>query len=182
MTDYVPATFDLYEFDDSEGGQVGPARRWLDHWDGLIGHPAEEVTLGWAAGQVVAVVCTSGRHYTDADARRRAAHLVFGGITLPVPHRPADAGAAQRQMEMLCSTPSLWYSPGGSVGQGHTTLVEGPGFTTGYRLLDCGAVFIAATHLPPDQLRTRPVHDWATYDVDATTRFPLSALHRSGMA
>jgi hypothetical protein len=52
MTRFVRPTFDLYEFDD--GG--GEGRRWFSHWDGLIGSPAEEVSLAWSRGDAIVVV------------------------------------------------------------------------------------------------------------------------------
>lgn len=178
MAQFIPATFDLFEFDDS-GKQAGPVRRWLDHWDGLVGQPAEEVTLGWSAGQTVALVCTSGREYSDTDARHRAVHLALGGITLPLSERPSNPADTHREIDRLSSATSDWYSGGGAADEQETRFVDASDFTTGYRLLKRGAIFIAATGLKPDQLRTRPVSDWALYDVDATVSFPLSALHRA---
>ena len=72
MTRFVPARFALYEFDDRDQ-QAGPVRRWLNHWDGALGQPAEEVTLAWSVDDAVVLVCTSGRDYDDAEARSRAA-------------------------------------------------------------------------------------------------------------
>jgi len=67
MTRLVPARFALYEFDDRDQ-PAGPVRRWLNHWDGALGQPAEEVTLAWSVDDAVVLVCTSGRDYADADA------------------------------------------------------------------------------------------------------------------
>ena len=75
MTRFVPARFALYEFDDRDQ-PAGPVRRWLNHWDGALRQPAEEVTLAWSVDDAVVLVCTSGRNHDDAEARSRAAHPV----------------------------------------------------------------------------------------------------------
>jgi len=48
---YAPPQFGLFEFDDESLGLERPTgRRWFGHWNGLVGEPAEEVTLAWSAG------------------------------------------------------------------------------------------------------------------------------------
>src|ERR1700761_3548588 len=62
MTDYYgPPPFGLYELDDAPPGPDQPVRRWLRHWNGPVGQPAEEVILGWTAGDAAVLVATSGR-------------------------------------------------------------------------------------------------------------------------
>ena len=39
------------------------------------------------------------------------------------------------------------------------------------------AVFVAATHLDDREFKVRKVQDWASYDVDGGSGFPLNALH-----
>lgn len=178
---FIPAAFSLYEFDDA--GRAGPGgaagRRWFSHWDGLIGAPAEEVSLGWAAGGATVVVCTSGRSYDDADARFRAAHLALGGTELPVARRPESAAATAREMERVRDAEDRWFEvPGVVPGGGPARAVAWDGFAVGYgRLAGGGIVFIAAVGVGPDRFRVREVRDWGAYNVDARTSFPLSALN-----
>ncbi len=174
MTRFVPARFALYEFDDRDQ-QAGPVRRWLNHWDGAVGQPAEEVALAWSVDDAVVLVCTSGRDYDDAEARSRAAHLALGGNTLPVANQSVDVADTVREMECLSSTHQAWSQPKAALDLRFTTTAT-PEFLTGYLLLDYGAVFFAAA--PARQPRIRPVDNWTRYDVDATVEFPLSALHR----
>lgn len=173
-TNFVPARFALYEFDDCDQ-QAGSVRRWLNHWDGALGRPAEEVILGWSVDGAVVLVCTSGSDYDDAEARFRAAHLALGGNTLPVVKQSADVTDTVREMKRLSSTDQAWSQSKAAPDLRFTTTAT-PEFLTGYSLLDYGAVFFAAA--PARQPRIRPVDDWTLYDVDATVEFPLSALHR----
>lgn len=177
MRRFVPAIFDLYEFDQSDQ-RANTVRRWFDHWDGPMGQPAEEVTLSWSAADAVALVCTSGRSYSDAEARLRACHLALGGTTLPLPERPASAADTFQEMERLSSTATSWSTHPNNADQAQLKIVNGRGFATGYTLLRHGAIFVAATGVAPDELQIRPVRDMTSYDVDATVSFPLSSLHR----
>ncbi|MEW2522699.1 hypothetical protein [Actinacidiphila alni] len=168
---FVPAEFDLYEFDDggvpAGGGEL--AERRLVHWDGLIGEPAEEVQLRWSAGDRAVIVCTSGRSYDTAAARFRAAHLALGGDALPLPARPADPAATHRAMEDLARSP-LWSG----TPEAETAALDG--FSLAHRRVPSGTVLVAAVNLSPDRLPTRPVHDWSPYDPDPRTAFPLGAI------
>jgi hypothetical protein len=132
----------------------------------LIGQPAEEVILGWRGRDAVALVCTSGREYNDIDARQRAAHIALGALSgtarpLPAP-RDADPAATFREIERLSSQDTLWHS---ATDLREFTVVHGPGFVAGYRLVEAGALFVASTGLAPQQLQARPVLDWTVYDV-----------------
>jgi hypothetical protein len=181
VTRFTPATFSLYEFDDT--GWAGPggvaARRWFSHWDGLIGAPAEEVSLGWAGDGAAVVVATSGRSYDDADARYRAAHLALGGSELPVPRRPESPAAVGREMERIRDAQDLWVEvPGVLPGGPPAWAVACDGFAVGYSRFNDGVIFVAAVGVGPDRFRVREVRDWGAYDVDARTSFPLSALNR----
>lgn len=180
VTHFVPAAFSLYEFDDAGwAGPAGAARRWFSHWDGLIGAPAEEVSLGWSVGGVMVLVATSGRSYDDADARFRAAHLALGGIELPVPHRPESATDTVREMERIRDAEDLWFEVPGVLPAGPSARAAiCDGFAVGYNRLNRGTIFIAAVGISPDGFRVREVRDWDAYDVDARTSFPLSALNR----
>lgn len=181
MTSFVPAAFDLYEFDDrARASSSGVAvRRWFSHWDGLIGSPAEEVSLAWSDGDGTVVVCTSGRSYDEAGARLRAAHLALGGDELPVPRRPGSAAGIVREIERIGSGGDLWSEvPGFFPGEPGAEAAVCDGFAVGHNRLGSGAVFIAAVGVDPDQFRVRKVQDWDAYGVDATRGFPLSALNR----
>ncbi|MGI8448062.1 MAG: hypothetical protein ACR2MP_12970 [Streptosporangiaceae bacterium] len=181
MASFIPAAFSLYEFDDSglaDSGDV-PVRRWLSHWDGLIGSPAEEVSLAWACGRAAVLVCTSGRSYDEAGARARAAHVALGGDALPIPHRPASTAGTVAEIERLGSAAELWSGVTGVLpGAPAAEAAEGDGFAVADIRLSSGAAFIAAVGADPRQFRIRKVRDWDAYDVNATTQFPLSALNR----
>ncbi|MFI1093757.1 hypothetical protein [Streptomyces sp. NPDC020917] len=178
LTFYVPATFDLYEFDDGSvaTGQSTPPKRWFVHWDGLIGAPAEEVILGWSAGDAVAMVCTSGGDYDRAGARFRAAHLALGGDALPIPGRPQGILATNQAMEEL-TTSGLWTGSGDV--PDHEVTAEtaaADGFAIGHQRVGGCSVFIAAVNVEPARFAVRTVRDWSAYDVDARTSFPRGAL------
>ena len=181
MADFIPAPFGLYEFDDSDwaGPDDVASRRWFSHWDGPVGAPAEEVSLGWLGGAATAVVCTSGASYEDPDARFRAVHLALGGSELPVQNRPAPGTATAQEMKRIRDDAALWSEIPGMVPDGTAaTVVALDGFTAGYTRLASSVIFLAAVGVTPDQFRVRPVRDWQAYDVDARASFPLSALNR----
>lgn len=50
------------------------------------------------------------------------------------------------------------------------------GFSIASCMLGDGAVFVAAVGVGPDSFRVRKVRDWAGYDYNAMTSFPLSDL------
>lgn len=175
---FVPAGFDLYEFDDGDvtAARSASPRRWFVHWDGLIGAPAEEVMLGWSAGDSVAIVCTSGQRYDRADARFRAAHVALGGEVLPIPGRPQGPMATNQTMDGFRNS-DLWTGTGDASNPevvAETAAAEG--YSIGYQRLGEGIVFIATVNVESAQFRIREVQDWSPYDVDPRTSFPLSAL------
>jgi len=182
MNLFIPATFDLFEFDDRSVvmSTASTTSRWFCHWDGPIGLPAEEVSLGWRHGNCAVIVCTSGRVYDQAEARARGAHLALGSMDLRVPHRPEDPADTLREIERLGSTAELWKEgPGLLVGEliAETAVLDG--FMIAYQgLASGGVVFLAATALTPAESRVQAVQDWSPYGVDATTSVPLDALRR----
>jgi hypothetical protein len=181
VTSFVPAAFSLYEFYASGLADPGdvPARRWFNHWDGLIGSPAEEVSLAWACGRAAVLVCTSGRSYDEADARAQAAHLALGGDALPIPRWPASTAGIVAEIERLGSAAELWSGITGVLpGAPAAEAAAGDGFAIADIRLSSGAAFIAAVGVDPRQFRIRKVRDWDAYNVNATTQFPLSALNR----
>lgn len=162
MTRFLPPPFNLWEFDNSGPLVKAAERRWLSHWDGLVGSPAEEVSLGWSAGAAVALICTSGRSYDHTEARFRAAHLALGGDELPLAHRPPDATATMREISRISSADELWRR-GASAAAGMPALTVAlcdGGFTVAYFPLADGYVFIAAVRLAAGHLRVREVADW----------------------
>ncbi|MGH3099233.1 MAG: hypothetical protein ACRDMV_24885 [Streptosporangiales bacterium] len=178
---FIPPTFDLYEFDDRHRADLAhaSARRWFSHWDGLLGAPAEEVTLAWSDGNATVVVCTSSRSYDVAGARFRAAHLALGGDELPIAE-PGSAESTTREIERIESAEKLWSRlpsilPGGDAS---AEAAKCEGFAIAYGRLDNAITFMAATGLNANQFRIRKVRDWDAYGVDATTRFPLRDLDR----
>jgi hypothetical protein len=178
---FVPALFDLYEFEDRTGAasQGTTHRRWFSHFDGLIGAPAEEVILGWSNGDMTVLVCTSGRFYDEAEARFRAAHVALGGDALPLRHRPESPQATFREIHRIESADDLWFEAPGLLTDGPPAQAAlADGFSIGYKRLDDGMIFTAATGVDPHQLKVRKVQDWQPYDLDARTSFPLTALDR----
>lgn len=177
---YLPPEFDLYEFDDGSPPPATPARRWFSHWNGPIGAPAQEVTLGWSAGDATVLVGTLGQLKHEPWARLSAAHLALGGEDLPLPGRPASATATQRELQRIMSSDELWSEgpalvAGGPVSQAAVLA----GYAVGYCRVSEGAAFVAAVGIAPGEFRLRNVRDWTAYDHDATRRFPLSDLRRS---
>lgn len=179
---FVPATFDLFEFDDRSvvSSRASTTSRWFSHWDGLIGSPAEEVSLAWRHGTSAALVCTSGRSYDQADARARAAQLALGNVDLSVPNRPEDPASTFEEIERISTTSQLWQEEAALiVGELTTEAAVLDGFMMAYQLLASGgALFFAATALFPAESRVRVVQDWSPYGVDATTSVPLDTLRR----
>ncbi|MGB6458171.1 MAG: hypothetical protein WBH47_27165 [Streptosporangiaceae bacterium] len=179
-SEYIPPEFDLYEFDDERPSPASPARRWLSHWNGPVGAPAQEVTLGCSAGDATILVGTDGQLQHEPWARLGAAHLALGGNELPLPVRPASATATQRELQRIMSSDELWSEVPAMVGGGPTSQAA---VLAGYAIAWCrvgeGAAFVAAVGIAPDKFRLRKVPDWTAYDHNATRRFPLSDLKRS---
>lgn len=168
---FTPATFGLYEFDDAglATADGAPARRWFSSWQGPVGEPAEEVTLGWARGDTTVLVCTSGREYDDEYARFIAAHVALGGTALPFPGAPQGAAATLREMERIRDAVDAWFEvPGVPPGGSPARAIACNGFAVAYSLLATGALFIAAVGLAPDRFLVRDVRDWNAYDMDVS--------------
>lgn len=178
MNHFVPPEFDLYEFDEGNvtTGRDSTPRRWFIHWDGLIDAPAEEVMLGWAAGDSIAIVCTSGRRYDRSEARLRAAHVALGGDVLTIPGRPQGPLATGRAMNEFRNS-QLWTGTADTPNTEDAAEAASPeGYSIGYQRLRDGIVFIAAVNVETTQFRIRKVQDWSPYDIDPRASFPLSAL------
>jgi hypothetical protein len=177
---FIPQAFDLYEFD--EGAQAvsaGQGRRWFSHWNGLIGSPAEEVTLGWSAGDATVLVGTRGEVHHQPWARHEAALLLLSGDEILLPSRPTSPRTVHLELQRIMSTDKLWSAApalfaGGPAAQAAVL----DGYALAYCMLGDGAVFLAAVGVAPDRFRIRQVRDWAAYDHDATKTFPLSELRR----
>jgi hypothetical protein len=178
---YVPPQFELFEFDDESLG-LGPqsGRRWFSHWNGLIGKPADEVTLAWSAAGATVLVATSGRDEPAEFARLSAAHLALGGTLLPASVRPGSAEAVNREIKRISATGELWapgpvLTPGGAPSQ----VAEGNGFSIAYSDIAGERVLLAAVGVHPDQFSVRKVTGWEAYDLCATTGHTLSELNRA---
>jgi hypothetical protein len=175
---FVPPAFDLYEFDDgAPSDPPRPTRRWFRNWNGLIGSPAEEVTIGWSAGDATVLVGTRGIVHHEPWARSEAAHLLLSGDDVPLPARPTSPGAGHQELERIESTDELWTAApalfaGGPAAQAAVL----DGYALAYCLLGDGAVFVAAVGVDPGRFRIRKVRDWTTYDHNASTSFPPSDL------
>jgi hypothetical protein len=176
---YVPPEFDLYEFDDERASTGTPARRWFSHWNGPVGAPAQEVRLGWSAGDATVLVGTQGQLQHEPWARLGAAHLALGGDELPLPGRPARATATQLELKRIMSSDELWSEAPAMVADGPTSQAA---VLAGYAIAWCwvgeSVALVAAVGIAPDKFRLRKVRDWTAYDHDATRRFPLSDLQR----
>ena len=177
--DFVPARFDLYEFGGDRGGAPGRVvRRWFSGFNGAIGEPPQNVTLGWSDGEATVLVCSSGSaSWGVMDARSRAAQLALGGTELPVPSRPASATDTLEEMARIASAHELWTRCPGVLADGRAaeTITWG-GFALGCLELGHGAIYLAAVGLDPAGFRVRQVADWAAYDIDASRSFPLREL------
>ena len=182
MTHFVPATFPLYEFDNTNHPalEYRPARRWFSSFNGALGSPPQNVTLGWSDGNTTTLVRTDGRPpFDQLDARTSAAHVALGGDELPIPHRPCAATDTFAAMAQIAAAHDQWTQIAGVLHGGPAAeTISWDGFTLGYLELDHGSIFIAAVHLEPQQFKVRKVEDWSPYDVDASTSFPLSTLRR----
>lgn len=178
---YAPPRFELFEFDGESLG-LGPrrGRRWFSHWNGLLGEPAEEVTLAWSGDGATVLVTTSGRDEPTEFARLSAVHLALGGTSLPVPVRPGSAEAVNAEIKRISATGELWapgpaMAPGGAPSQ----VAEGNGFSVAYSDAGGEMVLLAAVGVRPDQFSVRKVTDWEAYDLDARTGHTLSELNRA---
>ena len=178
---YAPPRFELFEFDAESLGR-GPQRgqRWFSHWNGLVGEPAEEVTLAWSAAGATVLVATSARDEPTEFARLSAVHLALGGTLLPVPLRPGSAEAVNAEIKRISATEELW-APGPAMAPGGTPsqVATGKGFSVAYSDVGGEVVLLAAVGVRPDQFNVRKVTDWAAYDLDATTSHTLSELTRA---
>lgn len=159
MNRFLPAVFDLYEFGDrpGAGSRPAPGRRWFSHGNGLLGAPAEEVSLGWSDGGATIVVCTSGRSYDEGWARSRAAHLALGGDELPIPDRPGPPAEVSGETDRTGSAAALWgEAPALLSGRPAARAAACDGFAAGYRRLTNGMIFIAAVGIDPHRFAVRP--------------------------
>jgi hypothetical protein len=183
MTDYyVPPGFGLYEFDDAPLRPGQPARRWFRHFNGPVGQPAEEVILGWTAGDAAVLVATSGRP-GDEDTewgRMSAAHLALGGTFLSASARRATSREVGQEMMRIAQSPGLW-SPGPVIvpAGAPADLAVLDGYVIARSPAGGQHVFIAAVGMMPGQLLVRAVRDWAVYDLDATCGHSLSELNQA---
>jgi hypothetical protein len=151
----IPPSFPLFEFDP---GHLRPAaaRRWLWHWDGRAGAPAQGVVLAWAADAASALVCTTEEVVGAADARFRAAHLALAGTFLPQPDRPAGAARIVQEMMRLREDDDAWSPiPGLVPAVAYAEATEQKSYTLAYTLFEGGAVFVATIGVPVDRLKVR---------------------------
>lgn len=185
MLHFVPAAFDLYEFDDCDypGSPGRVAHRWFSGFNGPVGGPPQNVTLAWSDGICIVLVRTDEHPpWNTADVRANAAHVALGGTALLPQRGPSPAINTNAEISRIVTADGLWSHTSGVLpgGPDAQTIIWDE-FNLGYLELDHSAVFIAATHLAPHEFKIRKVQDWSQYDVDASASFPLSALRgRSG--
>lgn len=166
---YIPPKFELYEFDGGPLPSGRHERRTFHTWNGLIGEPAEEVSLAWWAGPAAAFVSTTGRPNEAQWARLSAAHLAYAGETLRIPARPDTAGEVLREIRRIASSAELWEPgpdlvPGGS--PAYVAVCDG--FCLAYSHVGAQMVLVAAVGVGADTLRVRKVRNWSDYDLNAT--------------
>ena len=166
---YLPPKFELYEFDGGSRPPDQPERRTFHGWNGLVGEPAEEVSLAWWAGPAAAFVSTSGRPNEARWARLSAIHLAFAGETLRIPSRPGTTEGVAQEIRRIASSAELW-APGPALTQGGppSDVAACDGFCLAYSQLDAELVVVAAAGVGADQLRVRKVRNWNDYDLNAT--------------
>jgi hypothetical protein len=180
MTHFVPAAFDLYEFDDGNYPRSSgrTAERWSSGFNGRIGQPPQNVTLAWSDG-IGTVLVRTDEHppWNTADARGSAAHVALGGTALLPQRSPFPPTNTNAEISRIATAEGLWSRTSGVLpgGPDAQTIIWDE-FALGYLELDDGAVFIAATHLDPREFKIRKVQGWGDYDVDASAGFPLSTL------
>lgn len=180
MTRFVPAAFDLYEFDDSRlrepSGQT--AERWFSGFNGAVGEPAQNVTLAWSDGASTALVCTSEHPPWDsADARSSAAHVALGGTALLPGRQSISPAETNAEIRRIATADRLWVRTSGIIPEeegAHIAIWDR--FALGYLQVHGSAVFLAAVNLDPSEFKIRKIEDWDKYDVDGSADFPISAL------
>lgn len=156
----IPPSFPVFEFapedpaaEDLVAG--GDARRWLWHWDGPVGAPAQGVVLAWAAGPASALVYTTEEVFDVSYARFHAAHLALGGTFLPRADRPDGASLIVQEMKRLRDDDAWSPIPGLVPGATHAEATEQKAYTVAYALFEGGAVFVATIGIPADRLKVR---------------------------
>jgi hypothetical protein len=155
MDSYIAPAFPLYEFEPRQSaGRT--ERRWMAHWDGLVGAPAEDVLLAWERGSASVLVRTTSRVFDAAYARFVAAHLALGGTFLPPTLRPIGPTRIAREMERLRDDDSLWSPTSGLLPDATwAEAAAGEDYSIAYTLFGEGAVFIAAVGVQPEDFRIR---------------------------
>jgi len=121
-TMYVPPTFPIYEFDDTELPLTSPVSRWLPSWQGEVGKPAEEVCLGWFDNdrRQIVVLTTKlpeidvTRELDSQEARYSTARIVLAGNQI-VENRPTDPSKVSAMMDEIASGEWPWASQDFSV-------------------------------------------------------------------
>jgi hypothetical protein len=182
VTHFVPAAFALYEFDNrrySESSGQTP-RRWFSGFNGVIGETPQNVTLAWSVGNCTVLVRTDqALPWNTEDARSSAAHVALGGTALLPQRQPFSPAGTNAEIRRIATADELWGRTSGVLTEeAEAQTIIWDEFALGYLQVEDNAVFIAATHLDPNEFRIRKVQDWSEYDVDGSTNFPLSALRK----
>lgn len=161
MTHFVPAAFDLYEFDDDNYPMSSDrtAQCWFSSFNGRIGQPPQNVTLAWSDG-ICTVMVRTDEHppWNTADARKNAAHVALGGTALLPQRSPFSPTNTNAEISRIATAERLWSRTSGVLPEGpDAQTIIWDEFALGYLELDNGAVFIAATHLDPHEFKIRKV-------------------------
>jgi hypothetical protein len=177
---FVPAPFQLFEFDDSAVPGKGSVRRWL----GISDQAAEEVCLGWAGGggrQAVVSTALPSRHSSDYDRRFNTVFLFLGGTQLTMDNVPTDATSAQEMIRDLAGDAERW-TRGGILtdAQPLTADITRTGnviagyLATGAELACFAAVGVDLSAI---RLRTLTTSNARAYPANPTTRLSVDELN-----
>lgn len=106
---YLPPDWIPYEYVPLVAGNG--VSRWMPSWQGPVGEPAEQVCLGWSAGNRRTLVGTlvAARSSSESDFRRTAALFAFGGDQLK-PNSARDSQEIYDRVEHLVAERQLWAS------------------------------------------------------------------------
>lgn len=170
---YSPPRFGLFEFEESQiSVDSGQVSRWLASWNGPLGLPALDVTLGWYvdSGDRQCVVSTAevSAHRTVEDRRVFAALTVLGGAQLTVRGRNTEALRDGSLLSELRSDGSGWMGSRVRVDGNDVPAQVTPVFEAmcGYVELDSRLIGFGCVGLAAEELRFRSMTNTEQYGVN----------------
>ena len=175
---FVPATFQLVEADILERSP----ERWIAAWEGLVGEPADEVTLGWrSAAQREALITTSqvSPFWDEPEQHFKALRtLVHSSIGDPLGLRSLTPDALASLATDLAWRTTQVRVDGGWLEA--TTTEPRPGIAVGALTVEHRAVCIALQGLDDVQWSLRNVlpSSGAAYQLDPAEPADLAAFRQ----